>query len=506
MRPTVRDEQLSFAGGVNLVADDLAMGETQVRRLENGRLTVTGAVQKRRGTQRLLGATFASQVQGGIRWARTVGGPVDIVAAGGRLWTLSRATAPATAAQLIGVLNPAVPVQFAAFRDGDGECLYFADGGRLGKVTASGVVSRVAVGPLSITALWVYNQRLFALTGTDATVWVSGLNNGDTLGVSASDGVQAVVRTFGDANLTAGIALGQVCLLFHETGISAFTGTTQDDIAIAAGAYGVTSDVGTIAPRSVVSLESSVLFLSDRGVYSVGAGAGPQPVSTLIEPALAGLPADVARNVVAVHHRTEREVWFVVPDAGAWVYSYRLQAWAGPWTGAFLSPQPTALWETQDASGRPMVLMGAADGTLVRADGPGIYRDNVLADETGGVPFTMQAELRPLWHGSAYAEKAYRWAHVVADMGGVSSASVAWRTRWSTDERLTDRLQDTSPTRWGTGEWGTGVWGLQGLRSYSRAVHGRGTSISLTLIDSSEAEALYSRIGVTAFAMNRELA
>lgn len=503
MRGRVRDEQVSFAGGVNTVADDLAIGETQCRALKNARLTIAGAAVKRRGTQRLLQAPFNGPVRGGVRWSRSVGGPINVVAAAGRLWFLASTTAPTVASQLIGPLNPAASVTFAPFRDASGEVLYFADGGRVGKITANGSVSRLGVGPLSATNIWVYNQRLFAVTGTDSTVWASAINDGDTLGTSPN-GVQAVVRTFGDSVLTAGVPLGQVLLLFHETGISAFTGTTQDELQLQAGAYGVTSDVGTIAPQSVVSIESAALFLSDRGVYSVTQGAGLQPVSTALDPDLAGLPREVARDVRAVHARGAREVWFVVPGAGAWVYNYRLNAWAGPWTGAYLTPEITALWESQDASGRPMVLLGDAGGGLWIADPPGLYRDRTLADGTGGEAVTMEVECRPLFHGSAYGEKSYRWAHVVADLGGPSTATVAWRTRWGADERRTDRLQDTDPTRWGTGEWGTGVWGQRGQRSYTRSIHGRGTAIDLTLIDSTDTETIYSRVGVTAFPLGRE--
>lgn len=505
MRSRTRDEQTSFAGGVNLVADDLAIGLTQVRRCDNARLTVTGAVLKRRGTQRLTRLPFAGAVRGGMRWTRTLGGPVLVIAAAGRLHFMASATPGTVTTQLLNsTLDDRAPVQFAPFRDTAGEALYFTDGGRVGKVRPDGTVSRLSTGPTSARQVWVYNQRLFVVSGTDENLWWSDLNDGDTLAVGPGGG-QAVVRTFGDASLTGGIALGQVNLLFHETGISAFTGITTDDIAIGAGAYGVTSDVGTIAPRSIISIETAALFLSDRGIYSASPN-GVEPISAAIEPVLAGLARDVAANVLAVHNRLEREVWFLIPDSGVWVFSYRLNAWAGPWSGVYSDTPPTALFEAQDDDGRPIVLMGDASGWLSRADATGIYRDNVGVNETGGTPYDLQVQCRPLWHNDPYAEKSYLWAHVVADVGGVTGAGVEWRARYGLDARAVDRVGTAAPTRWGTGEWGTGQWGLSGLRPYHRRIHGRGAVIDLTLLDSTETESLYSRVGVTACALGREAA
>jgi hypothetical protein len=504
MRARVRSEQLSFAGGVNLVGDDLTLADNQVRRLENGRLTIAGAALKRRGTQRLVGSPLRGAVRGGIRWDRSVGGAVNVVAAGGRLYFLSRTSVGATANQLLGTLDDRVPVLFAPFRDGSGEALYGTDGGRVFKVLANGTVSRLASGPVSARYVWTYNQRLFAISGTDESVWWSDLNNGDTLGVGPDGGV-AVVRTFGDSSLTAGVTLGQVNLLFHTTGISAFTGVSTDDIAIGAGAYGVTSDVGTIAPRSVVSIETAALFLSDRGIYSASPN-GVEPVSTLVEPVMAGLSDDVAAGVVAVHNRTDREVWFLIPDSGVWVWSYRLNAWAGPWTGVYSTTPPTALWEAQDEDGRAIVLMGDAQGWVSRCDAPGVFRDGVGANETGGAPIELAVQCRPLWGGDAYMEKSWMWAHVVADVGGMSDARVEWRARWGLSDGAVDRAGTAAPTRWGTGVWGTGQWGLSGLRPYHRRIHGRGAVIELTLLDVSETESLYSRVGVTGVALGRDAA
>jgi hypothetical protein len=210
------------------------------------------------------------------------------------------------------------------------------------------------------------------------------------------------VRTFGDQRLTAIATVKNSLLMWHVSGISRFTGITQDDLDIQAGAQGVTSDVGTIAPDSIVVISDqqlgidAALFVTDRGVYEAHE-SGILPVSNPIRSVLASLSqADFAR-VAAAHNRRYFEVLFYIPDVGVYVYNYVLKAWAGPFTGGYKGVITHSMWESQDSEARPIVLVGKADGFVERIDAPGIYRDRVNSDGSGGDLFTFAVRCRRMY-------------------------------------------------------------------------------------------------------------
>lgn len=499
-RKRVRDAQPGYGKGLNTTADESQLGETEVRSADNARLTQAGAVEKRLGSQYAHASAIGSgnPVRAGFAWQRAAS-TTELAIANGLLYTGAYSIGMSWTSQGGSFGASAVP-SLAAFRNGSGEAVYIADGtGKVSTWDATTLTMRVAATvAANIGWLCVYNQRLIGGTGVDDTVYASGLNNGDSLGIPGSGGVVAIVRTFGAGRVTAGYPLGASLYLYHVSAISRFTGYTQDDISIASGAEGVSNDVGTIAPRSIVALENMHLFLTDRGVY-VATESGVSPVSNPIESTLAALDQSAWARVAAVHNRRYREVWFYIPDVGIYAYNYRTSSWSGPFAGGFISPLTHALWESRDSASRPIVLAGGATGFVKRCDAPSIYKDNVLSDGTGGATFTMTVRMHRMFCGDAAMEKSFRWAYVTADPRGSSSMMLMWSAVTGAGN-----IALTAPSAiWGGSTWGGTIWGA-GSQSMRRPVDARGPYLDLTITDNSgSAQPLVSRCEIEAFALAR---
>ena len=490
MRTPVTDTQPGFQGGLNTTADDPELGETEIRRAENARLTVFGAVQKRYGTQRIHASAIGSgnPVRGGFAWKR-IGSTTEMALSNGALHVASYAI-PTTWTAKIGAFDAAAYPSFAPFRDGSAEVCYIADGGQLNKYDGTNVTVNIASTP-NVARIAVQNQRLFGISGTDQTLYYSALNNGDTLGTGVTDSGSAVIRTFGNQELRGLLALGESLVLFHRDGISRFTGYTYDDISLSTGTRGISSDVGTIAPDSIVAVENTGYFLTDRGVYQV-TESGVKPISSKIESVIASLDQSLFLRVKSVHSRAYREIWFYFPDVGVYVYNYRLDAWTGPMNGVYTTGTTTyALWQSLDATAKPIVLMGGGDGFVRRTDAPSLYKDDVLSDSTGGTSYAMQVQLRRFFFGTPEEEKMFRKLEIHVRSTGQTTYTISYVTSILAAAKTLPSLVSGT---WGTGTWGTGVWGSTGAGSYEIQIAGRGTYMDVTLTEEGLGLSTTSRI------------
>ena len=501
-RARVRDAQGDFRGGLNLSFDDGALGPNEVRRADESVLTEYGAITKRLGSQRLSDTPLADDVQNGFAWLKDNGTQELLAVANGRLYTGTFGF-PATFTIQTGNLKTSGAPAFAAFRAGVAEVAYIADGDSatsLNKWNGSTLTTNLANTPAGITSLAVYNQRLFGVTGTDQKVYWSALNDGDSLGYAPSDGGEAIIRTFGDQNVVGLAAMRSSLLIFHVSGISRFTGLTQDDIAIAAGAQGLTTDVGTVAPRSIVNTPEAVFFLSDRGFYAASESQ-VAPISVKLDPLLRGLDLTTAQNVIGVHNRAAREVWWFLPGKGVYRYNYALQAWTGPCSGGYLAPSTTALWEGLNAEAQPVVLIGDAGGYIKLADVPGVYNDNVAATGIGGTGYSLAVRCRRFEAQDAFQTKAWKWVYVECALRGSMTAGLSWSTQRGAG--LYTFPGSVSPGTWGTGTWGTGTWGAGATAWFRVPIDGIGPYIDISLTDDGESASSWSRIEIDGFDYGR---
>jgi len=500
VRRRVTASQGAFAGGLNLAADAAQLGETDLRRADNARLTEYGGVTRRGGTRRLTETALGgpSAVRGVYAW-RPVAGTELLAVANGTLHTGTYGT-PVTWTAETGTLSTTVPPSFAGFRDASAEVCYIADGGPLNQWDGATLTVNLAGTP-NVRVVAVYNERLYGITGDSETLYWSSLGNGDTLGVVASAGGIANIRTFGNQRLTGLLPLGGSLLLFHVDGISRFTGVGIDDINIEAGTRGVSQDVGTIAPFSIVAVENTGYVATERGIYQVSE-SGVQDISAKIAPVFVDLTDEDLAGIRAVHQRHRREVWFFLPGKGIYAYQYRLNAWSGPWGDGFLAPEVLCLAEVPDSEGRSVVLAGDADGHVRQCDFAGVYLDNVDSDGTGGTAYAFAAQPRRLFFGGIAGEVALRWAHVMADFRGSLSAVFSWQTPTAGGSYTMDGGANAA---YDTGlAYDSGLVYDAGSTEVEKVpVHGRGPFVDCTVSDDGESDAVFSRVEVEGFAMTR---
>jgi hypothetical protein len=509
-------QQQGFSAGLDLTSDDTAVAETALRRADNCRLIDRGAVTKRRGTQRLHASALPAAVKGGFGWQRATATDQLLAVSNGALYTTTYPTlpTPATWTAQAGALSASADVSFAAFRDGSGECVYLADGGLLNKWDGTTLTVNIA-GSASVARVWVYNQRLYGISGTNETLYYSAINNGDSLGNAGAGGGSATIRTFGAEKLVAGAALGPVNIFLHEGGVSLFEGLTQDDIAIAAGTTGLSRFGGTQSPAGVVALDGVLWVPTPQGIALVSA-AGVDRLDTPERPdpttgLLSALSASSLASVRGVRHEAMREVWLFVPAAGVYCWHEVLRAWTGPWDGGYLAPATTCLFAAVDDTGAPCVLRGDASGWVSRCDAPGILRDNATAADTAsGTPYTLRAKPRRLYFTTeggrdVMGSQALRHGYVHANLAGSTTATFTATTpARTTVKRITGGV---TPFQWdvpGAG-WDSGaVWdGETQFRSYAVALAGTGEWVDVTITDNAPAASVYATVQVEGLALGR---
>lgn len=478
------DQQSDLSGGLNLSADSSQLRPNQVRRATNARLTVFGGLSKRLGSQNIHEVAIGSgnPVRAGFAWVKDDGTQQLLGISNGKLHYGTYGV-PMTWTEVASptIASASVYPSFAAFRDASQEVVYIADGGKLLKWDGA-TLARSATTP-DVSYLWTYNQRLYGCVGDDAILLVSGLNDGDDLGYTSGEGAQVPIRTFGESSIVGGVALGAANLIFHRGGISRWVGVTQDDIAIQAGTLGVSPDVGTIVPKSIVATETEVYFLSDRGFYAVN-GYGVRRISTNLDPNILEV-FTYADNLHAVHNKFYREIAFYLPDTGYYVYNYQLQAWTGPWDVGYTDPVTHCAFPANDAQDVPIVLVGTADGFVKQMDPSDIYVDNVLSDGTGGEAIQLICQFRRFFFGDPPSDKALQYLYLLIALNGSTNAGVAWSTATSSSSSA---LSQSGGVVWGTPSmvWGSFIWGSGDAQEYRIPINGRGSYVDVTLTDDGE--------------------
>lgn len=494
-REQVRDGQPSMVGGLNTVSTDSALAPNQLRRAENARLTEFGAVIKRGGTQRITSAALnASGILNGTVW-RKDDGSVHIIMVvvdtgpGGNLYDITATGSfPYTGITTSNPLLAATGVPtFAQFREGGGntDYLYVADGGALNRWNGSTLTTNLSGTP-NCTDITVHNQRLWGTgdSSTPQTIYYSALNDGDSLGVGVDGGGAIIIRTFGDEVVQTIASVGSSLLIWHRRGISRITGYGEADIT--ADAAGLSADVGTIAKRSVVTVDNVAYFLSDRGLYvcseaEVRAVASPAQPDPLV-PLIPSLDATDLANIRATFNRATREYWISIPGKGIYVYNTVLQAWAGPFTGTYTTTTTKALVAGLTPDLVPCVYRGDSAGWVVQADPSGVYMDDVAAAGTGGTAVAMTVQFHRLYAGDPALWKAWRWGYLTAKLDGANLTTLRWRSEGQTASQA---LPPSTDQAWGTGTWGTGTWGGIGEQSYRVPVTASGYFVDVSVVDSS---------------------
>ena len=382
--------------------------------------------------------------------------------------------------------------------------VFIADGGPLNEWTGSALTEIATTA--SVDTIQVHNERLWGCGNSSFpdSVFYSDLNKGDTLGDAGNGGGQIVVRTFGDEKIVGLASVNTSLLIFHRRGISRITGYGQDDIT--SSPAGVTADVGTIAAKSIVANNNIAFFISERGLYRcnesdvapIGTPTKPDPILPIIRK----LSSANFDNIRCIINRATKELWISIPTYGCFQYHTVLDSWSGPWDEGYVAPETTALFETINGEGLPVVLRGDASGWVSLCDAPNIYRDNASAAGTGGTRYTMVAQLHRLYCGDDALAKALRFGYLTAQLKGSDQCRVEWNTGESYGSY---ELPPSTDQTWGASgtTWGTGTWGGSGSQSYRIQMGGTGYYTDVTIIDSGEALPIFSQFKLQTFALGR---
>ncbi len=141
------------------------------------------------------------------------------------------------------------------------------------------------------------------------------------------------------------------------------------------GRFLVLSDIGCIAPWSLVEVNNTLMFASHRGIeiFNGADVTGLEP-SLPIDRTFRTIDKTKSDLVSAAHYPDKREVWFSFPDLNkTFVYHYLANAWY------FFSfyKTPSCLSLCYDATKTPVMKMGTRDGFLDLCEST--YRDNTTA-------------------------------------------------------------------------------------------------------------------------------
>lgn len=517
-RQQVRDAQVSFAGGINTVSDDIALQPDQIRNATNARINEYGAIEKRGGSVKVSTNALADDPMNGFGWVTDAGDAYSfVVCDNGKLYykqfadgnvlpfvSWTEATWDAGSGSPTSFSTTITPT-FCSFLNAAGtDCVFIADGGKLVYWDGTDLFRETSGGARSASYIKVHNQRIWGCGDPSYpdSIFYSKLNDGSSFGHSG--GGQIVVRTFSDEKIVALASVGSSLLIFHRRGISRLTGFGQDDTTVQP--EGISSQTGTIAPYSVVEADGAAYFLSDRGAFvateggvaQLGTPTTPDPLLPLVE----SLTVSQLANVRGVLSRRTQEIWWFVPGYGVYTYHLVLKAWSGPWTGEYLTT--AAMWTCPvEDEAELFVVRADTDKSVRLCEYPGVYQDGAsMSTLTGGSAIQMSVQLRRLYFGDDSKAKSLRFGYLTAKLAGDSTLNVSWSTGDSTNIKTI-----TAPPG---GAWSlssiwslSSVWGVAGSRNYRIQLNNTGYYVDVTLTSDGTNAPVISRWQMDGYVLGR---
>lgn len=502
-RQRLIDVQSSFTG-LNTTASEDQLGPTEVRQAANVKFTAYGAATRRNGTQRVhtTALTAGAPVQGGYYWDSQA---LHLVVCLGTLYSSPGGAFPWTwtqlgAANFFSLTNKISFQAFTSAANVGAEVVFIADGGKVSTWNGAALLRNATVGtPTVITYLAVQNKRLFGVDGTTSTLYWSSLASGDDIGVpsSPSAGGNDVIKTFGESSLQSLLPMAAGLVILHKRGTSTFTGWGQNDISISSGTAGISADIGTLAPFGNVAVENNAFVFSDRGIYQLTPYGIYEQISKPIESVLNGVSRSLFPQIVAAHDKVQRQVYFMIPTLGVYVWNYRTNGWSGPWDTAYLSTgiggPCSALWAAVDQNNTPIVIGGFSDGFVKQTEVPGIDLDDVHADGTGGNIYNLVLQSRRLLVDDPYSLKMIRWIYVTVGAVSGNSLIAPSSIQWGFGPTPTFTALPSGSVSAPNGS--TVPWRFQGA--------GHGAWVSIFIKDQSGGNLYYSKLGAEGYDYGR---
>lgn len=436
-RQVVTDQQAGFSGGLNAVSDPAFLRPDQARQMANLRLSNYGAALKRLGSQILNASaltTFSSN-GGGIYWPKYATIyllTADPASSAIHLWSANiPVSLPATFTN-IGALPQYRPV---IFTDNVASQVLYVAGDASTAVYKYDHASISALGASTAKVEWlcVYNDRLWG--GKGNSLYYSNLSSaagstgGDSLGDTSAGGGEIIVNTFGASDIVVGAPVNGSLILWHQRGISVLTGWGQDDIAVQPQVLNADVGMGIGTPdgmcvASELTTGDVAYFATYFGIFATNGGY-VRPLGSPDKPdptaALLAAGTHKLQDFVLRYNRQYNELWVLIQGTGVYVYNVILQAWSGPFTGAY-TDTTQSLFEVLDVSQLPKFWRATLNGSagtglfVSECDYPGVYKDNVASNGTGGTAVTATLQLHRMFGGDRVFAKSWRWINLLATL------------------------------------------------------------------------------------------
>jgi hypothetical protein len=269
-----REQQLSFARGMNDTAAPTEYLPDECELLRNGRLSFDGqTVRRRGGSERLHTSALNSGAQGygGIEYFTAAGAQQLVVFMGDKMYYSTNEgatwTNPSGATSLTEAFWSLVII-----REGAANVLCCSNGGTNSYQWNGSTWATISNIPDDVKYLAVFGNRLWATGHSGITVVASKVGDIDTW--ASPDGLSIQAQTHdGDAVMTGLYQMGSVLLAFKSESVGYIEGYGFNSLEVETGARGISRSVGCVANRSIQAAgDQGVCWLSKRGVefYQIG--------------------------------------------------------------------------------------------------------------------------------------------------------------------------------------------------------------------------------------------
>ena len=328
----VKEQQLTFARGMNDTAAPIEYQEDECELLQNGRVSFDGqTVQRRGGSEKTHSSALNSggDGYGGIEYYTAAGAQQLCVFMGDKFYTSTNEGATWTQ-QATGL--PESSWSLVIMREGAANVLCCANGGTNSYQWNGATWAAIANIPNNVKYLAVHGNRLWASGHSGIDVAASKVGDIDTW--ATPDGLTVKAQTHdGDPKITGLFQLGSVLMVFKSESTGYIEGYGFSTLEVEAGSRGISRSVGCMAPRSIQAVgDQGVCWLSKRGLEHYQVGGAITSVSRSIQKFIDGVNWSQIRStpasVTALWWPQKHEYWCSLPVASSqndYMIGYRPQ-------------------------------------------------------------------------------------------------------------------------------------------------------------------------------------
>ena len=319
MARMVKEQQLTFARGMNDTAAPIEYQDDECELLYNGRVSFDGqTVQRRGGSEKTHASALNSggDGYGGIEYYTAAGQQQLVVFMGDKMYYSTDEGATWTNATGATSLTESF-WSLVIMREGAANVLCCANGGTNSYQWNGTTWATISNIPNSVKYLAVHGNRLWASGHSGIDVVASKVGDIDTW--STPDGLTVKAQTHdGDPKITGLFQLGSVLMVFKSESTGYIEGYGFTTLEVEAGSRGISRSVGCMAPRSIQAVgDQGVCWLSKRGLEHYQMGGVITPVSRSIQKFIDGVNWSQIRSTpsstTALWWPQKHEYWCSLP-------------------------------------------------------------------------------------------------------------------------------------------------------------------------------------------------